>query len=223
VSTTTANQGIPLPEPSDADNVPYAIAQAVGGIEPRLVMRFTSATQRDAKITSPVAGMIASCGTDGLFHYVGGSSPAWVRLDDYALPDPVTASGSTQTANSAAAWNVLPSSVAASLVLPAPALVLVEFGAWGTVGGSGATDLRLFPELSGATSLSAPGLAFGQVPIIGATAGATFGTAHLRGSYVQEFASGTTTATLKTYATGTPTTRALNYAALRLTPLRWVA
>lgn len=66
MATPTTNQGIPVPDPTDADNVPYAISQAVATIEPRLVMRFTTATARDTILTAPVEGMTAYLSTPDL-------------------------------------------------------------------------------------------------------------------------------------------------------------
>ena len=57
MSTTTTMQSLPVPEYTDAPNVPdhfLALAQA---IENKLVMRFTNAADRDSRVSSPVTGM----------------------------------------------------------------------------------------------------------------------------------------------------------------------
>ena len=135
MATPTANQGIPIPDPTDADNVPFGISQAVATIEPRLVMRFTSTTNRDTILTSPVAGMIAYVGSGRLTYYTGS---AWIDLNDYSLPAKQETNGPVSNAATGAAttWANLTTNVTASLTLAAPALVLVEYGAWLAVGGA---------------------------------------------------------------------------------------
>lgn len=77
--STSTNQGVPVPIASDADNVPYAFSQFLGGIETRLVMRFLDASARTAAIPSPVEGMVAWLqDVDTLTIYDGSAwQPVW--------------------------------------------------------------------------------------------------------------------------------------------------
>lgn len=74
MATTTPLQGIPLPEPTDADNVPADLAAILDVVEGRLVMRFASEAARDAAITAPESGMIAMLtDQDRISFYDGGA------------------------------------------------------------------------------------------------------------------------------------------------------
>lgn len=79
-TTSALGQGIPVPEPTDADNVPFAMSQAIAPIESRLNMRFASAAARDAAITTPVAGMRAYLTDTGRTSVYTGS--AWIVVED---------------------------------------------------------------------------------------------------------------------------------------------
>lgn len=59
MATTSPLQAVPLPDASDADDVPYNLGAAVDAMEKRLVMVYASATDRDSKIATPEEGMIA--------------------------------------------------------------------------------------------------------------------------------------------------------------------
>lgn len=59
MATTSPLQSVPLPEATDADNVPYDLGNAVNFLEKRLVMRFASATARDTALPTPELGMLA--------------------------------------------------------------------------------------------------------------------------------------------------------------------
>ncbi|MCX5202499.1 hypothetical protein OG897_13705 [Streptomyces sp. NBC_00237] len=77
-TTDAYGQGISITSPTDPPDIP-ATAQALGsGLVPRSVMRFTSASQRNATLTSPIAGMVAFLTTEKLFTGYDGS--AWVVL-----------------------------------------------------------------------------------------------------------------------------------------------
>ncbi len=76
--TTSPIQGVPVPQGSDADNVPYDLGQAIGFMEKRLVMVFSDAAARDATIASPSEGMVAYLqATDEFTARIGSS---WVRI-----------------------------------------------------------------------------------------------------------------------------------------------
>lgn len=72
--TTSPLQGFPLPEPDDADNVPYDLAALAGAIEGRTNMRFASESERDSIITTPIDGMRAYIEANESFcRYQGGA------------------------------------------------------------------------------------------------------------------------------------------------------
>jgi len=76
-------QGGPYPEPSDTPDGPNQMAAITAWAAGRLVMRFASTITRDAAITSPVEGMVATTGTGATlvkWLYVSG---AWVALNDF--------------------------------------------------------------------------------------------------------------------------------------------
>jgi len=59
MATTTANQGLPYPEEADTPDPPRDFLALANAVEKKLVMAFTSAADRDAKVTAPVEGMLA--------------------------------------------------------------------------------------------------------------------------------------------------------------------
>lgn len=77
-TTDAYGQNISITSPTDPPDTPAAVQALAGGIVPRSVMRFTSASQRNATLTSPAAGMVAFLTTEKLFTGYDGS--AWVVL-----------------------------------------------------------------------------------------------------------------------------------------------
>ncbi|WP_239404551.1 hypothetical protein [Frankia sp. Cj3] len=72
---TTPVQALPYPASTDAPNGPVQL-QALGlAVEPKLMMVFSTATDRDAKITAPTAGMVCWLQTPGCQAFYDGS--AW--------------------------------------------------------------------------------------------------------------------------------------------------
>lgn len=208
MSYTSSLQGVPLPDATDADNVPYWLAQGVGGLENRVVMRFTSTADRDAKIPSPVRGMVADCGTAGLFHF----STAWVRLDAQALPDALRSwSGSQSVAGAAATWLSLPTVISLSITFPQRALVNVAYSAW-AVPPTG-QSFRVSAAGSGATVFS--GTEAENLAVLTNAEGSCFMARNLI------FAAGTTTVELRVWKSTTATV-SLATGQLQLTPLRWI-
>lgn len=57
--TTSPLLGVPLPEATDADNVPGDLGAAVNTLETYAVFRFSDTATRDGVLTSPVAGMVS--------------------------------------------------------------------------------------------------------------------------------------------------------------------
>jgi hypothetical protein len=77
-TTDAYGQGISITDRSDPPNIPATAQALASGLVPRSVMRFTSASQRNATLTSPTAGMVAFLTTEKLFTGYDGS--AWVVL-----------------------------------------------------------------------------------------------------------------------------------------------
>jgi hypothetical protein len=72
---TTPLQGLTIPELSDIANLPAQVSSLVQEIEKRLVMRFSSESNRNAAITSPEEG--ETCFITGLKKYTTYSGGAW--------------------------------------------------------------------------------------------------------------------------------------------------
>lgn len=127
----TTVQGIPLPDSGDGDNVPYHMAQQTAAIESRLVMRFTSTTQRDTLVGTPVDGMqarVTGGGDAGLYEFRSGS---WRRLDTWALGDAIRAFTASQTITGAAStWLPLTTPLTISVTLTHRTLVAITYSAW---------------------------------------------------------------------------------------------
>lgn len=75
--TDEYGQGIGLASLTDAANA-ETLADGIEQLVPRTIMRFTSASNRNATITSPQAGMVAFLTTEKLF--TGYDGTAWVVL-----------------------------------------------------------------------------------------------------------------------------------------------
>lgn len=72
MSKLTPLGNLPYPEPADVADIPLHFQSLAEAADGRTVLRFTDAAARDAKVTSPVAGMLAWLNTPGrLFHYTG--------------------------------------------------------------------------------------------------------------------------------------------------------
>lgn len=79
MATTDAyGQGIPITALTDAPNANSLIFGPVDELTERSVMRFSSASARNATLTAPVAGMVAYLITEKLF--TGYDGTAWVVL-----------------------------------------------------------------------------------------------------------------------------------------------
>lgn len=77
-TTDAYGQGISITAPTDPPDMPATAQALAGGLVPRSVMRFASASQRNSTLTSPTAGMVAFLTTEKLFTGYDGS--AWVVL-----------------------------------------------------------------------------------------------------------------------------------------------
>lgn len=71
-------QGLPKPRLSDAPSIEASTDTLIDGLVGRTVMRFTSAANRTAVVTSPVAGMVTWMTAEARLDYYTGS--AWTPL-----------------------------------------------------------------------------------------------------------------------------------------------
>lgn len=69
-------QDVEIASLTDAPNIETAVKGVTDALVPRSVMRFTSASNRNATITAPVAGMMAWIDAEGFLTHYDGS--AWV-------------------------------------------------------------------------------------------------------------------------------------------------
>jgi hypothetical protein len=77
-TTDAYGQGISITTGTDAPDIPATAQALADGLVPRSVMRFASATARNAALTAPVGGMVAFLTDTKLFTGYDGS--AWVVL-----------------------------------------------------------------------------------------------------------------------------------------------
>ncbi|MFK0187391.1 hypothetical protein ACIQV1_24660 [Streptomyces rubiginosohelvolus] len=74
----TPLSGLPYPQSSDPADLPAQLQTLAQALDGRTVLRFGTATERDAKIPTPVAGMVAwTASPPRLTHYTGS---AWAPV-----------------------------------------------------------------------------------------------------------------------------------------------
>ncbi|MDX2759325.1 hypothetical protein PV367_10715 [Streptomyces europaeiscabiei] len=88
--------GLPYPQPTDIANLPLHLQGLAEGIDGRTVLRYATATDRDAAITTPVAGMVAWLSTPGTLSYHTGS--AWVAMGAWNTYTPTWTAETTNPA-----------------------------------------------------------------------------------------------------------------------------
>ncbi|GGS86908.1 hypothetical protein [Streptomyces chromofuscus] len=130
MSLLTPLGNLPYPQSTDAANVPLHIQSLAEAVDGRTVLRFADAATRDAKITAPVAGMLAWLTTPGRLYYYTGT--LWALVS----PGPVhKANTTTGTTTSTAYVETLTGSTgdptAVSFTAPPSGTVLVSVGARG--------------------------------------------------------------------------------------------
>ena len=96
--TDSYGQSVPYLDETDSPDLNVWGSALVGAITPQTVMRFASASARDATITTPAAGMLAWIGT--LLTVYDGSQWAAVAAGTQAWTTPALASGYTADGNS---------------------------------------------------------------------------------------------------------------------------
>ncbi|MFI6644285.1 hypothetical protein [Streptomyces sp. NPDC050504] len=123
----TPLSNLPHPQPSDPADLPAHLKALADAVDGRTVMRFGDATARDAKLTAPVAGMVAWVGSPGRMMYYTGS--AWVPVAPVPvfkvnMDDGDTASTAyTETLDNTAAMS-------APFTVPASGQVIVTVGSY---------------------------------------------------------------------------------------------
>lgn len=95
----TANQALRLPISTDDPDVVDDLTQLVAQIEPRLVMKFTSVSDRTTRVPSPTAGMLAIMNDTSTVVFYNGST--WVTI--YPAVFPSITAGSSVPSNSSGA------------------------------------------------------------------------------------------------------------------------
>lgn len=153
---------------------------------------------------------------------------AGARLDatDFDLPDVVTGYANGSNTITATTFTDLPTTACtASITNPHPTasmLVLVEFGGWVTAGSSIGT--RFCPRVSGSTTIAAGiggggAIGWGEIPYSNSTS-----KLGLRGSFTVELPVSANAAvfTMQAYRDSASGTQTIEYATIRLTPVRFV-
>lgn len=88
--------GLPYPQPTDTANLPLHLQSLAEGIDGRTVLRYPTATDRDAAITTPAPGMVAWLATPGTLSYYTGS--AWVAMGAWNTYTPAWTAATTNPA-----------------------------------------------------------------------------------------------------------------------------
>lgn len=74
MSTVTANQGIVIPVGGDPANNPSAFTSMIGGVESRLVLRYTNLADRTARNLAPVEGQLTDLAAENRMDAYDGST-----------------------------------------------------------------------------------------------------------------------------------------------------
>jgi hypothetical protein len=125
----TPISNLPYPQASDPADLPAHLKALADAMDGRAVLRFADAAARDAKVTAPVAGMLAWIGTPGRLMYHTGS--AWVP----AAPSPVykiniDAGDTVSTTYVETLTNAVGDPMNVSFTVPASGQVLITIGGY---------------------------------------------------------------------------------------------
>lgn len=131
----TPMSNLPYPQPTDPADLPAHLKALAEALDHRTVLRFADAAARDAKVTAPIAGMLAWIGTPGRLMYYTGS--AWVP----AAPTPVykiNLTSGTTTSTTYVETLTTGDPVTVSFLAPASGQLLVTVGGylWSSVSGN---------------------------------------------------------------------------------------
>ncbi|MEV5444969.1 hypothetical protein AB0N23_20885 [Streptomyces sp. NPDC052644] len=74
----TPLSGLPYPQPSDPADLPAHLQSLAQSLDGRTVLRFGTTSERDSKLPTPVAGMVAWIASPGRLMYYTGS--AWAPV-----------------------------------------------------------------------------------------------------------------------------------------------
>ncbi|MDX2934648.1 hypothetical protein Sipo8835_46280 [Streptomyces ipomoeae] len=74
----TPLSGLPYPQSTDIANLPLHLQSLAEGVDGRTVLRYSTAADRDAAITTPATGMVAWLTAPGTLSYYTGSE--WVAM-----------------------------------------------------------------------------------------------------------------------------------------------
>ncbi|MER5970270.1 hypothetical protein ABT112_11135 [Streptomyces sp. NPDC002055] len=129
MSKLTPLGNLPYPQPTDVADVPLHLQSLAEAIDGRTVLRFTDIANLQARVTNPVAGMVAWLGTPGrLFHYAGNH---WAPV----APGPVhkvnnNEGSTTSTTFVETLTNAAGDPMAVSFTAPPSGSVIVTVGAY---------------------------------------------------------------------------------------------
>lgn len=93
-------QGIQIASMTDAPSIPDAIKAVTDGLIPRSILRFESASERGATLTTPVEGMMAWLKDQNLLTLYDGTAWTVVAAGSQAWTSPALATGYTNNGNS---------------------------------------------------------------------------------------------------------------------------
>lgn len=99
-TTDDYGQGVSIASLTDAPDMSRAARDLAGGIVPRSVMRFADAAERNATLTSPVAGMVAWLTAEKLVTIYDGTAWVVMAAGTSAWTTPTLVSGFAHDGNS---------------------------------------------------------------------------------------------------------------------------
>lgn len=92
-------QGVQIASITDAPNGPRLARDLANGLVPRSVMRFASAAERNATISTPAFGMTASIAAEGLLTWYDGAEWVVIASGTTAWTQPALANGYANNGN----------------------------------------------------------------------------------------------------------------------------
>ncbi|MFG2138015.1 hypothetical protein [Streptomyces sp. NPDC048650] len=127
MSKLTPLGNLPYPEQADTADIPTHLQSLAEAVDGRTVLRFTDGSGRDAKVTAPVAGMVAWLSNPGRLTYYTGTvwalvSPSPAFLINYTP-------GTSVSASYAETLTGVPTVLAVSFAAPPSGMVMVTVGA----------------------------------------------------------------------------------------------
>ncbi|MFD7897495.1 hypothetical protein [Streptomyces sp. NPDC059743] len=150
----TPMSNLPYPQPADPADLPAHLKALAEALDHRTVLRFADAAARDAKVTAPIAGMLAWVGSPGRLMYYTGAE--WVP----AAPTPVykiNLTSGTTTSTTFVETLSTGDPVTVSFLAPASGQLLVTVGGylWSSVANNASVMSAIIRNSSGTVSLAA--------------------------------------------------------------------